>query len=117
MIQITIQIFMIHVYTTHMREKLGSEPTWYCGDVHDGLAADLGEDGWQADSRIYVVLLGVTYRLITGEGNGLDVTLGNISKSKVCRKDTGNIYDLVGSIESKYKWSQVSCRILSRSGC
>jgi hypothetical protein len=99
-----------------MREKLGSEPMWYWGEVHDGLAADSGEDGWQADSRICVVLLRVTYRLIGGKDNGLDVTLGYNCKSKVCRKATGNIYDLDGT-ESTYKWCHVSCRIMSRSRC
>jgi hypothetical protein len=73
---------------------------------------DPGEDGWQADSRICVVLLRVTYRLIAGKGCSLDFTLGNNCKSKV----TANIYDL-GGTESKYKQCQVSFRILSRSGC
>jgi hypothetical protein len=93
--------------------KLGSEPIWYWGEVHD---ADPGEDWWQADSRICVVLLQVTYRLIAGKGHGLDVTLGNNCKSEVCRKATGNIYNL-GGIESMNKRCQISCRILSRSGC
>jgi hypothetical protein len=73
---------------------------------------DPGEDGWQADSRICVVLLQVTYRLIAGKGCSLDVTLGNNYKSEV----TGNIYDL-GGTESTYKQCQLRCRILSRSGC
>jgi hypothetical protein len=48
-----------------------------------------------------VVLLGVTYRLISGKGHSLDVPLGNNCKFKVCRRATDNIYDL-GVTESTY---------------
>jgi hypothetical protein len=41
-------------------------------------------------------LLQVTYRLIAGKGHGFDVTFGNNCKSEVCRKATGNIYNLGG---------------------
>jgi hypothetical protein len=71
---------------------------------------DPGEDGWEADSRICMVLLGATYRLIAGKGHGLDVTLGNNSKSKVCRKATGNIYDLGGiKLQDIIKVWMLSC--------
>jgi hypothetical protein len=33
---------------------------------------DVGEEGWQADSRICMVWLQVTYRLIAGKGCSLD---------------------------------------------
>jgi hypothetical protein len=40
------------------------------------------EDGWQADSKMCIVLLCITYRLIAGKGHGLDVTSGNNCKPK-----------------------------------
>jgi hypothetical protein len=46
-----------------IREKLGSEPIQYRGEVHDGLAVSSGKDRWQADSRIWVLLLVVNSRL------------------------------------------------------
>jgi len=45
---------MVSSRLRQLREKLGSEPTWYCGELHEGLAADPGkirgkltaESGW-----------------------------------------------------------------------